>query len=338
MPLPPFAQLITPGSNANGLSPESVQERILTIVAMLASGTGPDGTLLPSGSGGALGGVYGDTSDGTVTFDGVATILGMAPSSNTYTLTRDFFFNNATINSGVSIITNGYRLFVGGTLTNNGTIQWNGANAATLGNPGAATGNTTGTITNVATVGTAGGAGSTGAGNSPPSPATPSIGGAGGNGGASTNAAGSGATTFSPVQYSKPRFGELAMLGFMPDGSAAFHPIGGGGGGGAGGGDNTNKGGAGGSGAGVVVVSAKVFAGTGAVQARGGAGGVGVAGNAGGGGGGGGGVVIVMSTSVAAGVITGQTIDANGGAPGAGVGTGANGVAGTAGTAIVLPG
>jgi hypothetical protein len=49
--VPTFAQLITLSSNVNGLVPESLIERLLTVAAMLASGTGPDGTPLPGGGG-----------------------------------------------------------------------------------------------------------------------------------------------------------------------------------------------------------------------------------------------------------------------------------------------
>ena len=45
--------------------------------------------------------------------------------SNTGTptvLVRDMYYNNLTINSGCTLIANGFRIFVKGTLTNNGTI------------------------------------------------------------------------------------------------------------------------------------------------------------------------------------------------------------------------
>lgn len=46
-------------------------------------------------------------------------------SSNT-NLTRDMYYNNLTINSGITLNPNGYRIFVKETLTNNGEIQRNG--------------------------------------------------------------------------------------------------------------------------------------------------------------------------------------------------------------------
>jgi len=36
-------------------------------------------------------GMFGDGSDGTVTFDGTSTVLGLVPSSSTYTLNRSIF-------------------------------------------------------------------------------------------------------------------------------------------------------------------------------------------------------------------------------------------------------
>jgi hypothetical protein len=48
MPTPTYSQLITLSSRDNGLIPESIEERILTILAMLASGQAPDGTATPA--------------------------------------------------------------------------------------------------------------------------------------------------------------------------------------------------------------------------------------------------------------------------------------------------
>lgn len=44
MPTPTYTQLVTLTNRENGLLPESIEERILTILAMLASGASPDGT------------------------------------------------------------------------------------------------------------------------------------------------------------------------------------------------------------------------------------------------------------------------------------------------------
>lgn len=69
--------------------------------------------------------IFGDGSDGNVTI-----------SSNT-TLTADMYYNDLTVNNGVLLNSGGYRIFVKGTLTNNGTIHRNG-NAGTDGTGGAA--------------------------------------------------------------------------------------------------------------------------------------------------------------------------------------------------------
>lgn len=68
--------------------------------------------------------IFGTGVDGDATLDGSTTILGMAPSSNVYSMTTDLFFNNLTINAGVRLAPNGYRIFVKNILTldNNSTI------------------------------------------------------------------------------------------------------------------------------------------------------------------------------------------------------------------------
>lgn len=69
--------------------------------------------------------VYGTGMDGSVTLDGSTTVLSMAPSASVYTMTRDIYFDNLTINSGVRLNPSGYRIFVKNILTfggNNSTI------------------------------------------------------------------------------------------------------------------------------------------------------------------------------------------------------------------------
>ena len=60
---------------------------------------------------------YGTGMDGSVTLDGTTTILSMAPSSSVYTMTRDIYCYNLTINANVTLKTAGYRLFVKNLLT-----------------------------------------------------------------------------------------------------------------------------------------------------------------------------------------------------------------------------
>ena len=78
--------------------------------------------------------VYGDGSDGDVII-----------SSNT-TLVRDMFYNNLTINSTFTLSNNGFKIFVKGTLTNNGIIANNGANASGITNGAGAGGGQSGGI------------------------------------------------------------------------------------------------------------------------------------------------------------------------------------------------
>lgn len=56
--------------------------------------------------------IYGTGADGDATLNGSSTVLGMAPSSNVYSMTRDMSFNDLTINANVRLAPNGYRIFV----------------------------------------------------------------------------------------------------------------------------------------------------------------------------------------------------------------------------------
>lgn len=61
--------------------------------------------------------IYGTGEDGNATLDGSSTVLSMTPSSNVYSMTRDLYLQNLTINSGVRLAPNGYRIFVKNILT-----------------------------------------------------------------------------------------------------------------------------------------------------------------------------------------------------------------------------
>jgi hypothetical protein len=65
--------------------------------------------------------VYGTGADGDATLDGSTTVLSMAPSASVYTMTRDLYFNDLTINTSCRLQPNGYRVFVKGTLRFMGT-------------------------------------------------------------------------------------------------------------------------------------------------------------------------------------------------------------------------
>jgi len=294
-------------------------------------------------------GVYGNGADGAVTFDGSTTILGLAPSSSVYTLTRDLFLTDCTINSGVSIKTNGFRLFCSGTLTgadSTSIIHWNGNDGSGTAR-GAETSNSNSSINTRTTgnaPGTIGANGGTGAGAAGTNASNIAYGGVGGAGGAGSGGAGGAAGTITNTPTSlttriRANFLPLAALGFIVNVASAAEALAGlqgGTGGGAGGGDGSNLGGGSGAGGGICIVIARKIAGTGCIRARGGAGGNTSVGNTGGGGPGGGGVVFVISQSVSAGAVSGWTIDANAGTPGTKTGTGVNGSAGSSGSTILL--
>jgi len=312
-------------------------------------------------SGGNGGGAFGDGSDGNIVFDGTTTILGMVPSSNTYTLTKDVFALNLTVDVGVTIISAGFRLFALEDGENNGTIHNDGA-AGTNGTSGAmgaggAAGLTGGSWgTNLGAEASAGSNGvrrttsgnnnssvSTGAGNSiggrggkGGTTATPSVGSSGNSGNASPPSATAG----------YPRFLPYAVTGIRPinaAGNASWEfGTGGSGGGVAQSAANTVSSGGGGGGAGGVFIFARYLNNTGTIRAHGGVGGNGYvsgAGNqaaGGGGGGGGGGVILVYQT------FSGNTPTVAGGAAGTDAtnGSGSMGTAaatGANGTVITLP-
>ena len=69
---------------------------------------------------------FGDGSDGTATCDGVTAVTGMSLVGSIYTMTRDVYFDNLTIDAGISVKPGGYRIFVKGILTVNGTVDGSG--------------------------------------------------------------------------------------------------------------------------------------------------------------------------------------------------------------------
>jgi hypothetical protein len=102
---------------------------------ILTSDASGVGTWQAAASGGGSSGLFGDGSDGNRTLDGSTAILGMVPSGNIYTATRDLYFDNLTINTGITLKPSGYRIFVRGTLTVNGKIDGDG-DAGNNGNNG----------------------------------------------------------------------------------------------------------------------------------------------------------------------------------------------------------
>ncbi|MDE2104917.1 MAG: hypothetical protein KGL39_47205, partial [Patescibacteria group bacterium] len=134
-----------------------------------AIGSGPTGsptfTVTPAGvmncTGATVNGspianedVYGDGSDGTVTFDGSTSVTGFSLSGGVYTQTRDVYFADMTVNSGVTVKTASYNVYANGSVSISGTIGPIGADGTAGGNGsngvaggGAASGGTAGDST-----------------------------------------------------------------------------------------------------------------------------------------------------------------------------------------------
>lgn len=285
---------------------------------------------------------YGDGSDGTATADGAGAVTGMTgPSANVYTVSRDVFFENLTINSGVTVKTNGYVVHVqdtftvdaGGVLDSSGT---NGGNASAVAGGTAGSGPATGTL-NFGQNGGAGGAptvnGTAGVST------TDSLGGSAGAGGAGfTGTAGAAGTATAPVASkgtlrSMPAAAVGQLMGIGGSGTS-YAQGGAGGGGGGGGSGGTGGGGGGGGGGGPVIVLAKTLDNQGTIRSNGGNGGNGAGALQGGGGGGGGGGGFVV-TAYGPGSTAG-TIQVNGGTGGTAGGGGTVGANGSTGTVITL--
>lgn len=65
MPVPSWQDLVTLTSTANGLQAESLESRLMTVLAMLAAGQAPDGTAVTIGAGGAT---WGPANQGLITW------------------------------------------------------------------------------------------------------------------------------------------------------------------------------------------------------------------------------------------------------------------------------
>jgi hypothetical protein len=242
------------------------------------------------------------------------------------TLTRDMFYNNLTINSGIFLNTAGYRVFVRGTLGGSGTIRNNGGAGGNGGDGGELSGDagtagtaTTGAYLPASIAGKAGGAGQsngvargTGTAGANITNSIGSNGVAGGQGGLvgpGSNGGGAGGTVTAMPATAGTHYDLQMMILWraFPDAASPISFRGGAGSGSGSGGQSTataghgSGGGGGGSGGtgGCVLVCASVITGGFVVEAKGGAGGDGGDGgngvngfgarNGGGGGGGGGG-------------------------------------------------
>jgi len=309
---------------------------------------------------------FGDGSDGSAVLDGINTFPWASLSGSTYTIIRQQNLINLTINSGITVIPNGYILIGTGTLSNAGTIDQSGkaganGNAVSGASGGLPAGvNVNGiSATDLLDAGTGQngepqGTGTGGNGDSqqdttfyPPYGGTS---GTGGNGG--TGTAGSGGTGGTPILSSNQYYFKRVTSHFIGQGTSqvsagSVYTIGCGNGGasGAGGaGDGVNNGGGGGAGGGGGGVFAAFFnsiINSGTITVNGGAGGNGEspgAGNCGGGGGGAGGDagMIYLLANAFSGGGTYSAVGGAGGAKGNLSGTGTDGTAGTSGAAGVV--
>lgn len=339
-------QYVDAGGNVNAsTTAKGIVEQATEAEVLAGTATGTTGASLfvnPSNLAARLSSSvnFGDGSDGDVTVAGTTTI------------TRDMFYNNLTVTGTLN--TDGYRVFVKGTLSGTGTIANNNTSAGgdgpagTVGGPGiAGTAKGSGIWKGVA--GSAGGAGGDGspaavagtAGINGNKGVAGAAGGAGGNGSSSNGAAAGGAGTNDTTKPIFDKFNAINFAYYSASATLAQYSLTGSGGGGGAGGENGvgyggSGGGSGGTG-GVIILIAKTWAGNftiSATGANGGAGGAGAAGNTGGGGGGAGGaggtVIVVYGTKTWTGsyTLTGGT----GGAGGAKAGTGTDGAAGSNGT------
>lgn len=272
--------------------------------------------------------ILGNGADGTATLDGSTDYSGWSSrSGDIYTMTRDAFLADLTINSGKTLKTAGYRLFVNGTLAGAGTISNNGNNGGNGANGSGTTGGTAGTagaattgyFTNAA--GAAGVTGQSGSANASAGTNASAIanalvtnaGGAGGKGARSDSGAGTapnggsgGTATAARVTIGKLKVNTFSILDISSTGATVFYtpgPSGGSGGkGGAQSGGSSGGSGGGGASGGIVAIYARYWTGTFTIESKGGNGGDGGngannGGGSGGGGGGTGGFILVVYES-----------------------------------------
>ena len=314
--------------------------------AWVALAAGTAGQRLRTGGSGAnpawadLLGFYGAGSDGALTFDGVATVLGMAPAGGVYTITREIFATDLTISASVRLNCRSYGLWVNGTLTGadaTSIISANGVDGS-----GSTPGPADSAVAPYAFSSGAGGAGrtaSSGAGSNGTGVGVSPCG-SGGSGGAAGGAGGGSAGVSTPSAANRGGSGALDWIWRRCRYFEGATVVSAGGGSGGGGGGlmhtvGSGAGGGGGSGARSVVVFARALAGTGYIEANGGNGATSTAagGDLGGGGGGGGGGAAILVTSSPS---SSWTVRANGGTAGSGAGGGSAGSAGAAGLTLTF--
>ena len=288
---------------------------------------------------------FGDKSDGDVTLvtGGAGAPAWTTYSSDIYTMTRDAFLNNLTVNSGVSLRPDGFLPYIAGTLVNSGTIERRGADAS--GVTGGAAVTDKGTFLADST---GGGTGAASTGNTTGGNSTLLANSAGGTGGAGGTAnttvlAGVPGTASAPIAsitswrtlnyvLSQRLISATTILGLNGG-------TGGSGGGASGNGvGQTATSGGGGAGAINLFLIMNTLDNAGTIRSRGGNGAnasvVGTAFGAGGGGGGGAGSVLIAANKV----LALGTISSTGGNGGTGAGISGAASAGGVGPVIILSG
>lgn len=284
--------------------------------------------------------LYGSGSDGNATFDASATVLGLAPASGVYTLTRDVYCVNLSLTTTAQINCNGFRIFADILSVDSGCVILAGANNAS-GITGGTSLSGRGVYFTTCGAGANGrstlGAGTVGSGSGGGN-VTGSTSGAGGQadggnlGGAGNSSAALGANS-GGLQHWSPWFYGRAPGSSAGNTIAAMSAGGGGGSGGCQPATGTATSGGGGSGSLILGIFCNVFNNSGTIKADGGNGGNASAtgdGKAGGGGGGAAGAVAIFYNRL----INTGTITANGGTGGSGVGGGTSGSNGTSGLII----
>lgn len=311
------------------------------------------GTTLNATSSSAVDDILGDASDGSATLNGSTTYNTFSTlAGSTYTLIRDIYLQDLTLNSGVTLTTAGFHIYARGTITVNGTMGSIGNSGA---NGGSGTGGTAAggiglfnvtsyfTTLNPLTLGTTAvqGNGGTGANTSLAAVGKTvntryfgGIGGSGGNGNTATSGVPTGLMLGGTVTViSGGQFNPLGSIFTLPQniasGNNVWYSSWPGGGGGVGlnsGGAVQGGGGGGGSCAFGLVLFCKnlTIGATGLIRSNGGAGGTGGnatgangTGGGGGGGGGGGRVWITIQTTLTY-TLTSNQIQAKGGTGGTG--------------------
>jgi hypothetical protein len=302
---------------------------------------------------------FGPDLDGTVVFDGAATILGMVPVANVYTMVRDIGVVNLTIDVGVTLKPAGFRVSATGTVTINGIYDAKGnvglppsggvagvggavlpdgsVNAGSGGGAGGgATATSGGAVIGVMSWWTASSVNLAGNGSGTGDPGDPGdVPGRGGGGGGSNGTGGQGGSggTIAAASVGSGLSNMRAIWRGLPDIHAASNGVAYGTRyeAGSGGGGSALAGGAGGgSGGSWASISAPTITGTGTITANGGAGGAGgsVTTTGCGGGGGGGGGIVCLIYNTRAGSLTVTSTGGAGGVAGTGSGGAVGGVGG----------